>query len=197
MVEAVDMTSNGYRNRWTQRHEAFCLRFFETGNATQSAIDAQYSPKSARACSSRLLTYANIKSRLAELRQQAEDASIATVQERQQILTEIARATLPDYMDKEGVISVGKDSPHVGAVSELTTKTRAYRRTGEVAVITNVKLHDPAKAIDLLNKMDKIYTEGATINVDKRTVIINVVSPEAKTLLDEVIEGSGTEKEHE
>ena len=52
-------------------------------------------------------------------------------------------------------------------------------------------------AIDTLNKMDRIYTDGATVNVDNRKVEITVVSDKARNLLDEVIEGTGTEKEKE
>ena len=39
-----------------------------------------------------------------------------------------------------------------------------------VAVVTKVKLHNPMTAIDLLNKMDKLYADTAqpvTINADK------------------------------
>ena len=76
--------------RLTQRQETFCLKYFELGNASEAALIAGYSPRTVRAIASVNLTKINIQARLKELRQVVEDASIANVLERQQILTEIA-----------------------------------------------------------------------------------------------------------
>ena len=111
---------------------------------------------------SRLANSAKVKAFLDELRAEARTAEVADYQERQKILSEIARANIPDYLTDDG-IKVDKQSPNVGAVSEITTKTRVYRRTGEAINITNLKLHNPVSAIDLLNKMDKIYEVGGNI----------------------------------
>ena len=161
----------------TQRQETFCLKYFELGNASEAAKIAKYSPKTAYVMGAENLSKPKIQARIQELRQKAEDASVANVLERKQRLTEIARANIPDYITEDG-IKVEKQSPNVGAVSEITTKTKVFRRTGEVVNITNLKLHSPIQAIDLLNKMDKIYTDGATVNVDNRKIEVYELTDE-------------------
>ncbi len=68
------MIKNG---RLTQKQEVFCLKYLELGNATQAALIAGYSSRSARFLASRLITKANIQLRIKELRSVAEDATIA------------------------------------------------------------------------------------------------------------------------
>lgn len=114
-----------------------------------------------------------IKARLAELNQAVDDAikartnrGIMTASERKERLTEIARARIPDFISEEG-IKVEKDSPNVAAVAEITTKTRVYRKTGEPITTTNLKLHNPISAIDLLNKMENMYSDSHVINLNQ------------------------------
>jgi len=168
------------RKRLTQKQETFCLKYFELGNASEAARIALYSPRTAAVIGRENLLKPQIIERIDQLRQLAEDASIATVVERKQRLTEIARANIPDYVDDVS-IRVDKESPNVGAVSEITTRTRVYRN--EPVVITNLKLHNPIQAIAELNKMERIYEpDGATVNVDNRKVEINIGDPKEKLL---------------
>ena len=44
-----------------QRQRAFCEAYLLSGNATEAAIKAGYSPKSARSIGQRLLTYVDIR----------------------------------------------------------------------------------------------------------------------------------------
>jgi len=194
------MTTNGHRNRLTQKQETFCRLYFELGNGKEAALAAGYSPRTAKVIASENLSKPYLMEIIETLRQQAVDKSIGTVQERQQRLTEIYRARLTDFMTlgADGSwIDVGPENPHAGAIQEITSKTE-YDENGEhPTVVTKVKLHDPVKAIAEQNKMDKIYSDNPVVNVDNRSLTVNVVSPEGKTLLEEVIEGSGTEKEKE
>ena len=48
------------------------------------------------------------------------------------------------------------------------------------------------QAISELNKMEKIYTEGATLNIDNRKVEIIVSSDTAKKLTEAILSGEGT-----
>ncbi len=48
-------------------------------------------------------------------------------------------------------------------------------------------------AADLLNKMDKIYTDGPTVNIDNRDLTINVLTPKARKQVEKLIEGERTE----
>ena len=62
----------------------------------------------------------------------------------------------------------------------------------KLAQVTKIKLHNPSQAIDLLNKMDKIYSDNV-VNVDNRTLNIIVNSDKAKELTEKLIEGERTE----
>lgn len=157
-----------------QKQERFCLEYFKSGNAAASAVLAGYSVRSIRAIASTLLTKINIQKRLEELRKKAEADSIMTVVERKQRLSEIARAKVPDFVDEDG-IKVDKVSRNVGAVAEVTTRTKLYRKTGEAVNITNFKLHSPIQAINELNKMEGIYSEKIDINIHLVPAINNLV----------------------
>jgi len=156
----------------TQKQENFCLNYFEYGNASEAARIAGYSTKTAGAIGRENLQKPRIVDRISQLRKKAEDASVMSVVERKQRLTEIARANIPDYVSPDG-IKVEKKSPNVGAVSEITTKTKVFRKGGEPIHITNLKLHSPTQAIDLLNKMDRVYGSGEGLSVQNLTVNID------------------------
>lgn len=179
----------------TQRQETFCVKYFELGNATEAALIAGYSSKTVRHIASINLTKVNIRARLQELRQKVEDASVATVIERKQILTELARGNLIDYQEvgaDGGYLSIGRDSPNTRAISEITSRTEYDKDGVNAALITKVKLHSPSQAIDLLNKMDKLYTDGSTVNVNTHSINIVVISEKAKELTEKILEGEGT-----
>ena len=53
----------------TEKQEAFCREYLIDYNATQAAIRAGYSEKTARSIANKMLTNADIKKRLSELKQ--------------------------------------------------------------------------------------------------------------------------------
>lgn len=59
-------------NKLSPKQERFCQEYINTGNATQSYINAGYSKTGAEAGSSRLLINVNIKARLDELKKEAQ-----------------------------------------------------------------------------------------------------------------------------
>lgn len=72
----------------------------DAGNATKAAIRAGYSSRTARAQASRLLTRVNIQRALAERIRLRERQSIATAEERDQLLTEILRSRQTSTADR-------------------------------------------------------------------------------------------------
>lgn len=78
---------------------AFCEHYVATLNATQGAIDAGYSEKTARQQGSRLLTNANIKVFIDALLQELEDQRIAKADEVLQFLTAAMRGEVKDSFD--------------------------------------------------------------------------------------------------
>ena len=84
------MTNNGHRNL-TQKQEDFCRLYLELGNGTKAAMQAGYSPKTAEVIASENLLKPRIAERIDAMRQQVLDKSIATAQERRQVLTKLIR----------------------------------------------------------------------------------------------------------
>ncbi|MCJ7669538.1 MAG: terminase small subunit [Dehalococcoidia bacterium] len=176
MTGETQSTSSGV-GRLTQKQETFCVKYFELGNATQAAVLAGYKPKNADVIASQNLQKLSIKERLQELRQKTEDASVMNVLERKQRLTEIAKARLTDFMElgQDGSwVNLGPETPLSGAIQEIHSRTEYDKDGASPTVYTSVKLYNPLQAIDLLNKMDKLYSEGAIVNIDNRKVEINV-----------------------
>ncbi len=154
----------------TQKQETFCIKYFELGNASEAARIAKYSPKTAPFIGAENLLKPKIQARIQELRDKVEDASVASVLERKQILTEITRGNLLDYQEvgaDGGYLNIGKESPHTKAIAEITSRT-----DDKDSVITKVKLHSPTQAIDLLNKMDKVYSDNASTTYNDIKVLI-------------------------
>ena len=176
--------------RLTQKQKTFCLKYFELRNATEAALVAGYSPKNARRIASENLTKLDIKRRLDELNKVVEDATVATVLERKQILTEILRVRPADIME----ISEDERDTRIKAEA-LKSPAVSYIRTEQIALgkmpvrVTRVGLIDKVRATTELNKMERIYeTEGGTL-IDNRTLIINVISDKARSLTQRLING--------
>lgn len=73
-----------------KKHEKFCNEYIKDMNATQAAIRAGYSEKTAGAQASKLLKIVNIKTRVSELREAYFNENIMTAQQVEYELTRIA-----------------------------------------------------------------------------------------------------------
>jgi Phage terminase, small subunit len=181
-------------NKLTVKQEKFAVNYFKLGNATEAAIKAGYSPRTAAVIATENLRKPNIAKRLAELQDKVSSDAIMSVQERKERLSEIARARLTDLVScgPDGSwINVGVDGCQSAAIKGIKSRTEYDKNGDDGAVITDIELHDPMKAIDLLNKMEHLYeTEtGMTINNDNRVLNINVTSLEAKKVTDAICRG--------
>lgn len=175
------------------QHELFCQAILTGKNQTEAAIEAGYKAKWARSIASRLSTKINIIERIKELNEAAASARIMSVIERKERLSEIARARLIDFVDTdEDGVHIAADSDSLNSAAIQSIQTRQRNMGFVIERITDIKLHDPVKAIAELNKMENLYSDGTTVNIDNRKVEINVVSPEAKKLTEAIVSGEGT-----
>ena len=166
------------KSKLTQKQEIFCVKYFELRNATEAALIAGYKPKTARFIASENLTKPNILSRIDELGEEIDRAAVMNVQERMEILTEIGRGKLIDFVEvgQDGAwFSIDKTNLNNRAIQSVQSKTVVGKNGADDAVFIRVNLHDPTKAIDLLNKMDKIYGDGPQVNIDNRSIDIRVI----------------------
>ena len=143
-------------NKLTLRQEAFCLNLFKGMSQRDAYVAAGYSSKQSdptidrHACE--LAKTDKVKARCEELRQKAEDESVAGVLERKQVLSEIVRGRFIDFTK-----NLTPEKLRSAALQEIKITSSGPEGLGKT---TTIKLHNPIQAIDLLNKMDKIYTDG-------------------------------------
>lgn len=86
------------------RQAAFVREYLRDFNGTAAAIRAGYSPRTARAQASRLLTYVDVQGGIQEAVAAASCAGIMEYAEACERLTRAARATLADYLRPDGTV---------------------------------------------------------------------------------------------
>lgn len=135
------------------KQEKFCLEYIKSHNATEAAINADYSEKTARIQGSQLLTKLNIKNRIKELSDAVEKQDVADAAEIRKTLTSILR----EKADEDVVCTVG-----IGQGESIIKHTRK-----------GASIRDRMKAAELLAKMlgvSEPKDEGENENNGKQVV---------------------------
>ena len=129
----------------TAKQQRFCDEYLIDLNATQAAIRAGYSEKTATAQGSRLLTNVDVKSYIGERMAEKEKALIADQDEVLQYLTSVLRG--------EGYEEMVVVEGHGDGVSSATTVTR------------DICPKDRLKAAELLGKRYSLFKESVKLDV--------------------------------
>ena len=103
-------------DKMTEKQKAFCDYYIETGNATEAAIRAGYSKRTAKAIGSENLTKPYIKQYIDERLAKIEDARIAKGEEVLQYLTKVMR---------------GEEKDQFGLDASLQDRTKAAELLGK------------------------------------------------------------------
>lgn len=74
------------------RRARFAAAYAQHGIAERAAVEAGYSPRTARAAASRLLTFPGVREELTRLAKATESDTVATLQEVRERMTAIARS---------------------------------------------------------------------------------------------------------
>jgi phage terminase small subunit len=137
------------------KQEKFCLEFAKSGNQRQAYLKAGYKCKneaSADASASQLLRNPKVKERLAELSEEAKNASIADIVEMQQTLTSIIRKK----MTEEVIV--------VESVGDYMTEARKMDKEPSIKDIIN--------AINTLGKIQGAFSSKLEIDADISPIVI-------------------------
>lgn len=105
-------------NELTPKQKKFADNYIESGNATQSAIKAGYSRKTAKSVGSENLTKPDIKSYIEKKMKEVESHKIMDAKEAMELLTRIARGE-----ERETVV-VGTADGLASTTKEADLKTR-------------------------------------------------------------------------
>lgn len=103
-------------SKMTLKQKAFCDYYIETGNATEAAIMAGYSKKTAKVIGSENLTKPYLKAYIDERLKQIESKRIAKPEEVLQYLTKVMR---------------GEERDQFGLDAALTDRTKAAELLGK------------------------------------------------------------------
>ena len=141
----------------TAKQDKFCINYFSTHNATQSAISAGYSPKTAGVIGYETLNKPQIVERLSELSESVtvinrfENEAIALKEERMRLLSEIAKHKV------ETPVSAGH---RIQAISELNKMEHIYNDRGDTTnnTVFNIITSDE-RAKELLGKLGERTTK--------------------------------------
>lgn len=148
-------------NKLSVMQEAFCMHYAKTGNATESAIAAGYSEKTARSQGQRLLTKVDIQKRLQKLAQEVKNDKIADVREIQEYLTSVMRREKKET----AVVTISTKTSFYKPDDE--GKMRKYTEETEIPQLVKypTKISDANKAAETLAKMQGAFDSSVNVNV--------------------------------
>lgn len=147
----------------TTKQRRFIDAYLVSGNATQAAIEAGYSERSAYSQGSRLLKNAEVLEQV-EGRLQA---NAMTVDEALSRLADMARGDLSDFMDISGMgfhvnLRDAKEAGKTHLIKKVKQKTTTFLAKSESDEDREfheieIELHDPQAAIDKILKVAGAY----------------------------------------
>ena len=116
----------------THRQELFIQEYIKTGNATNSAIKAGYSERTAKSIGQRLLTFVDIKKRIEELSQKVANNNIMSAKERQEYLSKLINRDDVKVSDKLKALDIlnkmtGEYIQKVEVNGELKTENDPFK----------------------------------------------------------------------
>lgn len=137
----------------TPRQEKFCIEYLIDLNATQAAIRAGYSKKTAEALACRLLRNVNIQSRIKKMRDEYYDKTIMSAKEVEYLLSKAGRGEL-----KEEVVVVEGLGDGVSAAQIIKKHLSAK---------------DRIKALELMGKRHHLFEDQDSKNGVEEVHIID------------------------
>lgn len=138
----------------TDKQERFCEEYMIDLNATQAAIRAGYSPKTANEQAARLLVNVSVQDRLAQLQAEQSRRTGVSADRVVRELARIAFANASDLIDPE-TASVKLDASRDDLAAIQSVKVKTF---GEDGLEHEVKLADKLKALDLLGRHLGMYS---------------------------------------
>lgn len=156
----------------TANEELFCLEYYKTGNATQSAqvVHSEVSASSARQYGYRYMKNPDVIKRIEELRLIVrKDTEMLAKLSAEAVLTELMRMLQDDigrYFYMEENINTGDLSLKIKNIKNLDTRNIHKIKQNKDGSVS-IELYDKTKAIELLGKYLSLFIERTeNINMD-------------------------------
>ena len=168
----------------TEKQKRFADEYIKTGNATQSAIEAGYSKKTARSIGSENLAKPDISEYIAKRLEKIDKEKIAEQKEILEFMTRVMRRQeteqVTNVLKKPTVLTVngsGDDNTYEKVINEEVVEV------SEVAC----SVGDAVRAADLLSKLIKPSNEETSYEDDKARKMkaeADIIEAKAKLLTD-------------
>ncbi len=142
------------RSKLTEKQKFFCREYLRDFNATQAAVRAGYSKKTAKQIAAENLSKLDLRRYIREL---ADDLNVQTDNDIKRIIVElqlIAFGSLKDVADWDSNGIILKDSEHIEESARLVSELSDSPKFG-----MKIKMHDKLKALELLGKYHKIFSD--------------------------------------
>ncbi len=156
----------------TIKQKRFCEEYLIDLNATQAAIRAGYSPKTAYSIGSDLLKVPEVR---AHIEKAQADRSKRTGVNADRVIRELARVAFlnaPDVVDFSNATVLDEaSSEDTAAIASVKVKT--IPTENGAGVEREIKFADKLKALELLGKHLNMFTDNLKISGDMGVQIIN------------------------
>ncbi|HGJ5920855.1 terminase small subunit, partial [Arsenophonus apicola] len=136
----------------TDKQEAFCREYLIDLNATQAAIRAGYSEKTAKDIACQNLAKLNIQKRIQTLMEERKNRIEVNADYVLKRLVEIDQMDVLDILTDSGDLRPIKDWPKVWRTTLSGLDIAAIRVDGAEALLKKVKWPDKVKNLELLGK---------------------------------------------
>lgn len=155
----------------TAKQKKFADNYIKTGNATQSAIDAGYSKKTAKSVGSENLTKPDIKAYIAEKMREIESDRIMGAQEALEFLTNVVRGKELETK----VVTTQYDVSTVKVPADVKTKISAakeiLKRYPDNDKLLEQQIRKLTAEADISEYKAKVMTDAT--NLEDKTVIVS------------------------
>jgi phage terminase small subunit len=160
----------------TGKQEQFCLEYLIDFNATQAAIRAGYSEKTAKQIGQQNLSKLDVHARLTELKEARQKKATKTADDIERELEKLAFSDVTNVVtwNESGMCFVKNSDEiapeHSAAIEqiEVTEKVSAGNKADDSMTLrTKVKHHSKLKALELLGKQKGMFADKVEVSGDE------------------------------
>jgi phage terminase small subunit len=172
------------------RQKLFVEHYLKTNNATQAAIDAGYSPRTAGQIGHELLKKPEIASRVSKRTEAVLQAAQMSADEVLTRLTDIARGNIGVFLDGSGIdpFKAGKPTHLIKRI-----KTKRSEKFGDEI---EVEMYDAQSALVTLGKHHKLFDRVAEGDWRDELLKAGVPETEVNRIFQEMVDTAARAIEH-
>lgn len=182
-----DTPNNGLQN---PKQELFCLEYLKDFNATQAAIRAGYTVKSARSTASKMLKVEEVKQRIEELKdERLQTARIDAAYVLNRLLA-IDRLNVKDLLNDDGDLKDVKDWSEDWQTSIQALDIQVSTTGGVRTLTKKIKLPDRLRNLEMLGKHIDVSAfkdkETDAPTGETSTILVEVTTRQAKENVEQL-----------